>query len=96
MKRILQFNKTDTGYACFDNDEKVFEISGIDLQFDVRAFYQAFYSEDKDYENIEVENLAPDDKVARRVYECIVQLMSKIKERLAELSTDTDEIIETQ
>ena len=56
MKRTLQFNNTDAGYACFENGEKVFEISKTDLQFDVKAFYQAFYSEDKDFEDIEVEN----------------------------------------
>ena len=48
MKRMLQFKKTDAGYACFENDENVFEIAKSNLQFDVRAFYQAFYSEDKD------------------------------------------------
>lgn len=91
MKRTLQFNNTDAGYACFEDDEKVFEISKTDLQFDVKAFYQAFYSEDKDYEDIEVENCVPDDKDARRVYECIVQLMAKIKEKLAEMPDDMDE-----
>ena len=92
MKRTLQFKNSDTGYACFDNDEKVFEISRTDLQFDVKAFYQAFYSDDKDYEDIEVENCIPDDKNARRVYECIVQLMAKIKEKLAEMPDDIEEI----
>ena len=47
--------------------------------------YQAFYSEDKDYEDIEVENNISDDKDARRVHECIVQLMGKIAEKLAEI-----------
>ena len=96
MKRTLQFNNTDAGYACFENGEKVFEISKTDLQFDVKAFYQAFYSEDKDYEDIEVENCIPDDKNARRVYECIIQLMSKIKEKLAEMPADSDENTEAQ
>ena len=85
MKRILQFKKTDAGYACFENDENVFEIAKSNLQFDVKAFYQAFYSEDKDFEDIEVENCAQDDKDARRIYECIIQLMLKIKEKLAEI-----------
>lgn len=96
MKRTLQFNNTDTGYACFDNGEIVFEISRTDLQFDVKAFYQAFYSEDKDYGDIEVENCIPDDKNARRVYECIIQLMTKIKEKLAEMPADSDENTEAQ
>lgn len=92
MKRMLQFKKTDTGYACFENDENVFEIAKSNLQFDVRAFYQAFYSEDRDFEDIEVENSIPDDKDGKRVYDCIVALMSKIKEKLADLPPeDSDE-----
>ena len=96
MKRTLQFNNTDAGYACFENGEKVFEISKTDLQFDVKTFYQAFYSEDKDFEDIEVENCIPDDKNARRVYECIVQLMAKIKDKLAELPDDAKENLQEQ
>lgn len=62
------------------------------LQFDVRAFYQAFYSEDRYFEDIEVENSIPDDKDGKRVYDCIVALMSKIKEKLADLPPeDSDE-----
>ena len=96
MKRTLQFNNTDAGYACFENGEKVFEISKTDLQLDVKAFYQAFYSEDKDFEDIEVENCIPDDKNARRVYECIVQLMAKIKDKLAEMPDDAEENLQEQ
>ena len=92
MRRMLQFKKTDTGYACFENGESVFEIAKSNLQFDVKAFYQAFYSEDKDFEDIEVENCISDDKDGRRVYDCIVLLMSKIKEKLVELPPeDSDE-----
>ena len=92
MKRMLQFNKTDVGYACFEKDEKVFEIVKSNLQFDVKVFYQAFYSEDKDFEDIEVENCIPDDKEGKRIYDCIVLLISKINEKLVELpSEDIDE-----
>ena len=92
MKIMLQFKKTDAGYACFENDENVFEIAKSNLQFDVKAFYQAFYSEDKDFEDIEVENCIPDDKYGKRVYDCIVLLISKIKEKFAELPPeDSDE-----
>lgn len=91
MKRMLQFKRTDVGYACFENDENVFEIAKSNLQFDVRAFYQAFYSEDKDFEDIEVENCIPDDNDARRIFECIIQLVKKIKEKLDELPDDEDD-----
>ena len=92
MKRMLQFKKTDVGYACFENDENVFEIAKANLQFDVKAFYQAFYSEDKDFEDIEVENCIHDDKDARRIYECITQLITKIKEKLDEIPDDNADV----
>lgn len=92
MKRTLQFKNTDTSYACYEENENVFEISKSDLQFNVQAFYQAFYAKDKDYDDIEVQNcLSDDDKDARHVYECIKQLMDKIKEKLAEIPDDKEE-----
>ena len=94
MKRTLQFRETPKGYACFEGDNNIFEVSKKELQFDVKAFYQAFYSEDKDYENIVVENCIPEDKDAKRIHQCIVQLIEKIKEKLSELPDDVDEIVE--
>ncbi|MBR1986631.1 MAG: hypothetical protein IKA24_07115 [Mogibacterium sp.] len=85
MKRVIQFKNTDDGYACFENGKTIFVISKTDLQFDIKAFYHAFYDSDKDYENIEVNNCVPDDKDANRIYGCIVQLMERIKDKLAEL-----------
>lgn len=92
MKRMLQFKKTELGYACFENNENVFEIAKANLQFDVKAFYQAFYSGDKDFDDIEVENCISDDKDARRIYECIIQLVTKIKEKLDELPDDSADV----
>ena len=91
MKRMLQFKKTEVGYACFENDQNVLEIAKTNLQFDVRAFYQAFYSDDLDFEDIEVENCVQDDNEARRVYECVTLLMAKIKEKLAEMPEEIEE-----
>lgn len=90
MKRTLQFKNTKRGYACFEGEKNVFEISKADLQFDVKAFYQAFYSEDKDYEDIEIENGIPDDKDGKRIYQCLVQLIEKIKEKLTEMTDEAD------
>lgn len=94
MKRTLQFKNTEGGYACFDNKENIFEISKADLQFDVKAFYQAFYSGDKDFEDIEVKNCVSDDKEAKHVYECITRLIVKIKEKLSEMPEDSEEEME--
>ena len=85
MKRILQFKKTDVGYACFEDDKNIFEILKSNLQFNVKDFYQAFYSEDKDFEDIEVVNCIPDDKDGKRIYECVVTLIRKVNEKLADL-----------
>lgn len=90
MKRILQFKRTDEGYACYENEENVFEILKTDLQFNVKEFYQAFYAEDKDFEDIEIENCVEDDKNAKRIYDCVVTLIGKIKEKLAELPKDEE------
>ena len=90
MKRTLQFKSIPKGYACFEGDKSVFEISKSDLQFDVKAFYEAFYSENKDYEDIQIENCVQNDKDARRVYQCITQLIEKIKEKLKEMPEETD------
>lgn len=91
MKRTLQFRQTEEGYACFESDENIFVISKTDLQFNVKNFYQAFYAEGKDYEDIELDNCVEGDKDANRVYNCIISMMVKIKEKLAELPGDEEE-----
>lgn len=90
MKRILQFKKTERGYACFEGEENVFEIFEANLQFDVKSFYQAFYSEGKDFEDIEIENCIKNDKTAVHVYGCIINLVQQIKDKLAELSEEDE------
>ena len=92
MKRVIQFSSTDIGYACFENDEKVFEISKTNLQFDVKAFYQAFYSNGKDYMNIEIINCISGDKNGQHIYECIELLMKQISEKLSEIHDDEENI----
>jgi hypothetical protein len=88
---MLQFKSTDVGYACFEDEENVFEISKTELQFNVKDFYQAFYSEDKDFDDIQIVNCIGDDRDAIRVYGCIISLMEKIKEKLAELPKNQED-----
>ena len=90
MKRTVQFKKTDNGFACFDGDENIFEISASNLQFNVKDFYQAFYSEGKDFEEIEIQNCIEDDKTANRVYLCITKLIEQIKTKMVDLAEDED------
>lgn len=85
MKRILQFRKSEKGYAIFKDETNLFEICRETLQFDVKNFYQAFYSDDNDFDDIEIENCIQDDKVAFRVYGCITNLMQQIKDKMKEL-----------
>lgn len=93
MKRVVQFRVTNTGYACFENNEIIFEISKTELQFNVRDFYQAFYGEDKDFDNIVIENKVENDKTADRVYKCIISLVSDIKNKLSELSYEVKKVM---
>ncbi|MGM9539059.1 hypothetical protein [Anaerovibrio sp.] len=88
MKRELQFKQTEEGYACFEEGKNIFEISKKDLQFNVKNFYYAFYAEGKDFEDMVLENCIQDDKAAERVYDCIIMLMEKIREKFTELSDE--------
>ena len=88
MRRTIQFKQTEAGYACFEDGKNIFEVSKNDLQFNVKNFYNALYSEGKDFDNIELENCIENDKVAKHVYDCIVMLMDKIREKFTELSDD--------
>ena len=94
MKRTVQFKDNDNSYVCIENEKAIFEISKEDLQFDIKAFYQAFYSDDKDYSDIIIENCIPEDSNARRVYECIEKLMTKIKDKLLEMPEKEGNILD--
>lgn len=82
MKRIIEFKKTETGYACYEDDENIFEISKTDLQFNVKLFYQAFYADGREYDNIELLKCEMDDKTGERVYECIKTIMDRVKSKI--------------
>lgn len=84
MKRILEFKLVDSKYVFVEKEETVFEISKIDLQFNVKDFYQAFYEEGKDFEDISIINCLENDKAATRVYGCITDLMEQIQKKLSE------------
>jgi hypothetical protein len=92
MKRVLHYKTTDEGYGCFEDEEIVFLIRNDDLKFNVKEFYQAFYSEGKDFEDIVIENDAPDNKDAARIYQCIISLIAQIDGRIKELSDEVSEV----
>lgn len=85
MKRTLQFKQTQNGYGCYENGSVIFEIKKSDLQFNVKEFYQAFYAEDKDFEEITLENTLSEDKEATRVYNCIQTIIKQVGDKLVEL-----------
>lgn len=89
MKREIQFECTKEAYCFSENGQKIFTISKNDLQFNVKDFYQAFYADDKNFDDIQIIT-AVDDKEARRIYECIKSLVKKINEKLKELPIITD------
>lgn len=90
MTRVLQFKQTENAYVCVENGNSIFEISKIDLQFNVKNFYYAFYGTEQEDEEIILENTIPEDKKAKRVYDCIATLMERIKEKLSELSMEDE------
>lgn len=90
MKRTLQFKRSENGFACFEGEENIFEISASDLQFNVKDFYQAFYSDGMDYEDIVIENGLLEDKNACRIYDCLTKLIEQIKSKMAELELESE------
>lgn len=98
MKRVLKFQTSENGYGFFEDGELVFEVSKTDLQFDVKKFYIAFFADDKDYSDIELQNLLPTDKGATRIFSCTEQLIKDIVKRLAEEineSSNDDKVVES-
>lgn len=91
MKRVLKFQICDDEYIFFENDEEVFKINKLDLQFNVKNFYQAFFAEGQDYSDIELQNLVSLDKEATRIFECVEQLIKQIVEKLNDELPDTVE-----
>lgn len=50
----------------------------------------AFYGEEKDFSEIVLENAIPDNKAAKRVFDCITKLISGIYEKMCELEVDKE------
>lgn len=90
MKREIRFECTGDAYCCRENGKIIFTVLKNDLQFNVKDFYQAFYADDKDFDDIQIINDV-EDKDARRIYECIKSLIKQINEKLKELPTITDD-----
>jgi hypothetical protein len=90
MKRIIRFNETDTNYVFEEDNNVIFDMSKTELQFDVKRFYDSFYGEEKDFSEIVLENAIPDNKSAKRVFDCISRLISGIDEKMRELEADKE------
>jgi len=52
------------------------------LIFNVKDFYNAFFADDLDYSEIELQNNLSDDTDATRIFNTIKQLMEEIVEKL--------------
>lgn len=85
MKKEYQFKNTQKAYVIYDKHKKIFEIKKSNLQFDIKKFYEMFYENSDEFENISIINCAKDDSKAKRVYECIISLIYKINEKYDEL-----------
>ena len=82
MKRILRVQIFEDKYTFFENDTMVFEVDKTDLQFNVKNFYQAFFADDLDYSDIELQNMLTSDKDATRIFKCVEQLVKDVVEKL--------------
>ena len=85
MKRVVQFKQEAESYCCYEDNNIIFAIQKSSLQFNVKDFYQAFYAEDKDVDNIVIENKSAEDKNATRIFECIQNIMKRIDDKLKNL-----------
>ena len=91
MKRIIEFKISEDKYIFSENQKDIFEIRNDDLQVDVKKFYNAFFKDNMDYSDIELHDSNPSDKVGRRVFGCIEQLINEISTRLMEDSKNPKE-----
>ena len=91
MKRIIEFKISEDKYIFSENQKDIFEIRNDDLQVDVKKFYNAFFKDNMDYSDIELHDSNPSDKVGRRVFGCIEQLINEISIRLMEDSKNPKE-----
>lgn len=89
MKRQISFQMSDNGYDFFEDGKVIFTINKTDLQFDVKKFYFAFFADDNDYSEIELENLVSADKDATRIFNFTEQLIKKIVLKLTEEHNET-------
>jgi len=95
MKRTVEFKPIENGYACFEGEDCVFRISSEDLQFNVKEFYQAFYADGNDYSQLNIINVCDkSDSNGRRIFECIYNLMNRIKEKYDDSPTLENELVE--
>lgn len=82
MKRIIKFKADDLNYYFEENEDVIFEVDKKDLQFDVKKFYEAFFSGELDYSEIELENTLGEEKGAKRVFDTVQTLVKDIVNKL--------------
>jgi hypothetical protein len=82
MKRTIEFQILDDKYSYKENGVEIFEVNKQERQVDVKQFYNAFFSNGKDYSEIEFEASSEMDKEDRRVFDAISKLIEDICTRL--------------
>lgn len=82
MKRVVKFNENEEAYSFTEENKEIFAIEKSNLQFDSKKFYDAFFKDDLDYKNIELENECGGDKTASRIFDVVENLVKAIIERL--------------
>lgn len=87
MKKTFDFKVGEETYILKNknpNDKRdAFEINKNEMQFDANKFYQYVFSDINDKIEIEViDNSDTDDKVAKRVYNTISEIVNGVMERI--------------
>lgn len=97
MKRVIEFQVLEEKYLFKENDIDIFEIDKSTRQLDVKSFYNAFFSQGKDFSEIEINFSSELEKGDERIYDAIKKLITDICARLKKelpIQTDSEESFE--
>jgi hypothetical protein len=86
MKRKVDFNIGSEKYEFIEDGNVIFQIDKSNMQFDVKAFYEAFFGDDKEYADIELMDPDISDSQGKRVWDTTSDLLKKIIDKMNQLN----------
>ena len=82
MKRIIEFQISEDNYAFVENEDVIFEIDRQTHQFDVKSFFFAFFANNKDYSDIQINFASDIETDDKRIVDAVLTLVNSICDRL--------------